>query len=518
MPLVYTDFDKPWTLRLGGHANQASKAVRMGCMGSRIHPGVGCRARPFVAGLILSLSVTDVARSALDDVVKTIPADALAAYVVDLRRDPVQTGASQSSFALAAYLIDQAQEFGLLAKLDPSTRTTLDLLATLPLVVAHPHTVVLQNVEAAARPGGSHRLGHLQTAIVLHTRGDNEKIEHRIQHFLKAYTNTEDTTLTPRSLHDVNLYQLRDRRLPEWAELSWGRIGDYYLVAFGAGAADAVVGTIVGPRPNLGAQKWFADAWEGLDANHASFAVHLRVDRLREAGDPGFVEKVDNVLKELELQTVERGLWTLGRRGDAMVARGIVRRGGRDELHRITSETAYKDLVETVVPEGTRWHAVIDLDPKVVIRAVSQGYLAARSPEKRGKISEFWTTLQAESGVGIEDEILSRLHAPLIVYNFPRHALDLPFAWTRAFPIRGDAGALREKLDRLLETAQVKLQQRGAMQLRHDPDGVWCLRIGLDGPSLAVTDRFLIISFSPEAVRQNVTHLRAPPGPALKPQ
>jgi hypothetical protein len=52
--------------------------------------------------------------------------------------------------------------------------------------------------------------------------------------------------------------------------------------------------------------------------------------------------------------------------------------------------------------------------------------------------------------------------------------------------------------------------------LRHDPDGVWYLHFGLEGPAIAVADRHLVISFSPAALRQNLAYLRTrtPPGPS----
>jgi len=96
----------------------------------------------------------------------------------------------------------------------------------------------------------------------------------------------------------------------------------------------------------------------------------------------------------------------------------------------------------------------------------------------------------------------------VVVHDYPPHALRLPPAWTILAGVDGDSGKLRANLDRLLEVARKELQNGGSMRLRRDDDGVWYLYVGLNGPALAVTDRWLLVSFSPEAVRQNIAFLQ----------
>ena len=43
--------------------------------------------------------------------------------------------------------------------------------------------------------------------------------------------------------------------------------------------------------------------------------------------------------------------------------------------------------------------------------------------------------------------------------------------------------------------------------IQHDDDGVWYLQYGIYGPALAVLDRWIVISFSPKAVRHNIARL-----------
>ena len=76
----------------------------------------------------------------------------------------------------------------------------------------------------------------------------------------------------------------------------------------------------------------------------------------------------------------------------------------------------------------------------------------------------------------------------------------------------------RSGLDRLLERYRQHLASASGRpggepgwfdwQLKHDPDGVWYLQAGIYGPALAVTEQWIVISYSPVAVRQNLAYLK----------
>ena len=50
-----------------------------------------------------------------------------------------------------------------------------------------------------------------------------------------------------------------------------------------------------------------------------------------------------------------------------------------------------------------------------------------------------------------------------------------------------------------------------APRVRREPDGVWVCQLGVINPALAVTDGWIIVSWSPEAVRANLQHLGQSP-------
>jgi hypothetical protein len=67
---------------------------------------------------------------------------------------------------------------------------------------------------------------------------------------------------------------------------------------------------------------------------------------------------------------------------------------------------------------------------------------------------------------------------------------------------------LRAAIDKLFTVWQSELREAAApVSLRRDADGIWNLFLGLEGPALGLSDRWLVISFSPAAVRQNLEFL-----------
>ncbi len=471
------------------------------------------------AGLAVALCAGGTARGIDEALLRAAPAGSCVVYFLDGAGQAKPQGGDDSGLlGMASFLIDRAHDFGLLSALPESTRTTLDVIASLPAVLEHAHTVMLLEARAEVRRGDSHRLGSLRAAVVVHTRGDNARIEQRIQHLLKAYANTEDSTLSTESPDGETIYRLRDRRLAEWVELSWGRVDDYYVLALGTDVMESVIKSLRGSAPRLAEEDWFRKSWQEVNGKAASFAVHLQFDRLRDVGEGSMARKVDTALREAGWPGAQRGLWTVGRRERAVVSRGVVLRNGKSEIHRITTDGPLSDDVRRAVPDEATWYATLEMPPRNVILSIAAGYLAMRSPKNQERIASYWRDVQSRAGVSIEEDLLPRLQPPWIIHDYPRHALNLPLAWTRMVKIDGDTEVFRSKLDRLMESVRDTMDPERVARLRRDDDGVWRLQLGLDGPALAVAEGYLILSFSSQAVRQNIARLRAAPaqtGPAM---
>lgn len=467
-----------------------------------------------VLGILLAICpCAHVASAVPPELLRAVPDDAEVVYW--LATPPKAEGqvTPPSTMGMAGLVIDQARDWGFLSQLDEASRIRLDVFSVIPLIHEFDHALMLLDIRATPRAGESHRLKTLQAALVMHTKGDNARIEHRIQHLLKSYTNSEDSTLTRREVKDGGVFLLRDRRAEDWFEVGWGRVGELYIVTVGAGAMDRALAALDGSHPNLSNDAWFRDGFDTLAGPVATFALQIRFDRLPGDDDEALARKVDQAARELGVTQVDRGLWTVVQRDRAIVAKGILRRQGRDELQWITGDALPDDQLAKVVPPQAAWYAVIRLDPAGFLRGVAQTYVAARSPAKRAKLLERWKSIEEKSGVNVERDLLSRLRPPLISHGYPKHAFGLPLAWTRVIPFDGDPAAFRRDLDKVMQAAADMMPQDEVSRLRCDEDGVWHLDFGIEGPALAVIDHHLIISFSPTAVRQNLLYLRSKSNP-----
>ena len=80
----------------------------------------------------------------------------------------------------------------------------------------------------------------------------------------------------------------------------------------------------------------------------------------------------------------------------------------------------------------------------------------------------------------------------------------------------GDAKVLRRNIEKAMmqmQSRNEKARQAGAgvltnlFRLQRDDDGLWYTQLGLLGPALAVTDKWLVLGYSQTAVRANLTLL-----------
>jgi len=463
-----------------------------------------------IATLVVALAVAGAGRrtwAVPAELARAVPDDVVAAYFVGGSHDkPPEAAAEgkQSSFEFATFLIDQAFDLGFLSAIGECTRAWLDALASVSVVLEHPHAVMLFDIRAEKTDEDSHRLAGLNAALVMHTKGRNERIEHRIQHLLGSFTNQDETTLETIEREGATTYRLRDRRLADWFVLTWGCIGDDFIVAIGDGSFDRVAAALQSPSSTVAADPWFLAAVDRLAAQDALFTLYVRYDQLRQSSRPELATRIDRVLQALQIGGCERGLWAVGYAGRAVEIRQSLRIGSSDESTVIAGAAVRDAPHAPLIPDSATAFAAIDMQPAVWFDRVRNAYLAGRSPANRARSCTYWRDIESRAGISFADDIFAFLDGPIVVHDFPKHALRLPPAWTIVAPIKGDADRLRRSVDGLLKMWQLELDAGSPMRLRHDDDGVWHLVVGVEGPALLVTDRNLLISFSPQAVRQNL--------------
>ncbi len=448
---------------------------------------------------------------------EAIPRDAVAAWVINGDESSTRTarhsgeasdpGRMDGTFALIRSLADQAERMGLFSELDDCVRGWIDSLLSLPIILDRPHAVALLDVSASARADGGHELASLRAAIIIHTRGDNDALVRRIRHLLNTYTNNEDTTLTERTIGGRTVFTLKDRRLPLWGTITWGPFENNYVIAIGEGAFESMSRAAAGRANTLAADPWVMSSLARMAGLPTDTVLYVGFDGLSRRMDSLFAQKVSAVKGALGLSGVERGLWVVGKRGRDVEVKGVLRRHRRDETVRIAGEKVLELETRLVIPDGASGYAVVDAEPLAILRGACTAYLASRSPHSREGIRAYWRGLEAAAGVSIERDIVAHLGGPIIIHDFPRHALGLPLAWTVIAPVVGDATALRGNIDRMVEVVENELARGSLIRLGCDSDGVWYAHWGLVGPALAVTDRWLVLGFSPSAVKENVRYL-----------
>ena len=437
-----------------------------------------------------------------------IPSDASAFLYLagpDSRRAP----GGGNGVALAGMLVDHARAMGLLADVDQSTRLWIDGLAALPLVLERSAAIVLLGIEAGPLKGGGHRFESGRFALILDVGDDDADIRSRIQHLLNSHANQQDSSIRQTTTQGRSWYTLMDRRLPDWAHIEWGRLGDAFVVTLGRGAMERIHRAFDHPDRSVARDAWFRDALTAAsppELHDLWFADFTRITAVMDAHLRG---KVEGVLRSLRLGDVERGLWVVGRDGRAVEAACYLRRDGSNRTEPIAGLRFANDVPRGVIPAEARNYAIIDGDPARFVRGVCDAYLSSRSPVARRGSRAFWRSLQEDAGVDIERDILARLAAPIIIHDHPQSAFRIPFLKTILIDIEGDAAPVRAAIDRFFNHVRTLWGDEVTFfKLTRDFDGVWYVAFGILGPAILVTDDYIIISFSPVAVRQNAALLR----------
>jgi len=516
---------------------------------------------PIPAGLVLTvvfflLSTAPIARGEIDALLSAVPSDALFVHLVrgpDLFQGESTAGSSEGAnrqlarTLLAGLAVDSAQRWGLLSNTSDSLRHWLDGIASAATALQFPHAVVVLDAAARARSDGGHELAGLHAAIILRTNGNNMPLVDRINHLLRSYTNREDTKLTEESDSARSRYRITDRRLPDWFCLEWGAVGDWYVVSVGKGAFLRIRSTIEGSGVSLATDQRCRNAWDRIGASRADLAWYLHVARLADPADAELAGKIRDVFAAFGMGDVRKAVAAV-RVCDQVVEIDacLVRPDGEERIRlagaRPPGENSRKEVPRhdtilsrrprlapcgrfdpnclrkagrfrpageeadrpSFIPDGALGYSIVQIAPGRLMHALRSAWLASRSEDGRESSLEFWRTVERRSGVSLDADIFARLGRYFVIHDYPPHPLHVPLLWTIAVPIERESEALREKLDRLFTYASGELARDDGWRLHRHDDGIWSLHLGIEGPAVYVGQEWVLISFSPVAVRMNL--------------
>ena len=213
------------------------------------------------AVLTLLATISSVVYALPPSIIRAVDRDASAVYFGYSENPYDPTVSTQNMLQTATVFIDQLDRMGMLANVDSSIRYWIDILTALNDIKDFPHAVVLYKINASPRDDGGHQLAQMKAALIIHTDGDNNRIERRIQHLLNRYTNNNEASLTIASVDGDPIYVLRNTQLPDWAMINWGVVGPYYVISIGKGVFHRTKSTINQPSKTLITDPWFGRAF-----------------------------------------------------------------------------------------------------------------------------------------------------------------------------------------------------------------------------------------------------------------
>ena len=441
-----------------------------------------------------------------------VPEDAIAAVLLDGVAAADGTGASATAERLAGVLLRHTRELGLLHQVDAVVGVVADAVSLHPQLAKYPRAVVLGDMRVKRLASGGFRLAGLGGGLVIVTGEEHAEVAKHVQALLNIYADSDAATLSSRQDYAATVHRLVDRRLPDWAVIEWGAVGDCYVIALGEGSFGRLAATASGRAGSLGAVAWVRGAHQTCRGHLARWEWYVDVRAGLDRLSVVMAELPGKVLEGLWLGDVSRGLWTVGPDCRAVDAACLLDLGGRDRYVQLTVTGAAAAEFDRVIPPEAKSAAVIRARPRELIPRACRSYLAARSPSTRHKLVAHWEAIEARLGINFADELLAKLGEHVIIHDYPKHPLRLPLLRTILIELRGPSDEVRASIDRLGRELSDYIaaadEVGGLLQLNRDADGVWYLQCGLYGPGLAVTDRWIVVSYSPQAVRRNVEHLR----------
>ncbi|MEW6251989.1 MAG: hypothetical protein AB1716_15210 [Planctomycetota bacterium] len=445
-------------------------------------------------------------------------------------------------------------ELGLTAAAEPLDRGTqlnVRIAEMLSTAVRYPYALAL--LDASARPIESNpsgrRLDKLSLILVVQSGTETEPFLRIIQKAVNEQTSGGQATLNDRTAERWTFQELRDARVPEWAAVAWGRIEGYFILTLGPDVWPAVAATAVGRCAAVAAEPWYAEA-RAKRRPHTLVEVFAATGPMVARLDPLVEGRASAFLQAWNSGGLERGHWALGLKGRALFCEAHLRRAG-ETITRVYADPDERDprLLATI-PDGTRY-AIYRYSAEKLLTRLCGGLAATQRPDFRAALEQRWSRLQEEFGFDAQRDLLAHLGERIITHNDPPHPLNIPIAMTTLIEIRDEPATVRRTLDALCAGWQATLdrlaEERAAQEaadagsgagspavphtrpaaddrraarrvarykagarLQRDDDGVWYIRfatggpawLGLAGPAWTVTDRFIVASWSPAALRE----------------
>lgn len=484
------------------------------------HHGRVAPARLVVLTAVVALSLTPPGALAIDPL-DVVPADTLLAWRG--QRFPDTTPVADQPGTLATLLDVGARLAG--KPLPPQTQIALRVIEALGAMVRYPHALAL--IDARAKPlvtdADARKVDQLKLVLAVQTRGKSEPFLRIVQKVINEQTDAQVADLRRVTLANGTYQELRDQRLADWAVVAWGEIDDCFVLTLGADVWPLVARTAAGDAPRLRDADWVVHARAAQRPNPL-IEIFVAVRDIRGRLDPFVHGRASDFFAAWHAADIERAHWAFGFAGDALFCEASFVKNGAP-VKRVFTELPPRDApFLRVVPPRARY-AVYQLPMGAMIPRFFAGIVATRDPAERRYANDVWNRIQSDYGFDAQRDLLSHFGDRWILHNYPPHPLHLPVAMTTLTEIHGDAPRVRDTIAiicRAWQDATDRLAAKTGVppwaNIITESDGVWYLQFGLiAGPACTVTDRYLITSWSPAALRDYLDTVGDAAGKRLPP-
>lgn len=462
-----------------------------------------------------------------DDPLDLIPAEAQLCWL----SQPAPTGTQPPAVAKLAAWLDLGSR--LVGKpLQGSALLWLRSFEAFGEVIKYPHALAL--IDAQAKPvgeGGSKRVDKMQVALVIDAGEDRAFVPRMIQRIINEQADTDSAVLTSRQAGPWKYQVLHDKRMEDWAVVAWGDMGRYTVVTLGEGVWEQVAKLAGGEGKPLSKDAWLAghrkrgaETTRGGGGSGTAGAttaprsaggcveVILNARGICERLDPVVANRATDFFAAWDANDVDRAHWTIGFEGRALYCRARFLRDGRDIERVFADPSVQPSPLRDAIPD-TADYAIFHVPARKFIPQLLNSLVATRGELLRDEVVRRWGEIEKKLEFSGQRDVLDHLGDYVALHNDPPHPLGLPFMVTMVVEIKEEPTKVRETVDKMcrgwqaaLEKANIDRPVPNPLVVTRDPDGVWYMQIGLAGPAWTVTDRFLIASWSPTALRMYMEH------------
>lgn len=389
------------------------------------------------------------------------------------------------------------------------------LLEAFGLMIRYPHVLALIDTRAKSgevRPE-TRKVDQLRFVLGIRAGSESEAFLRIIQKIVDEQFSDKQggAKLAVRTAGRWRYQELTVARLPEWCKLAWGRIGDDFVFSIGDEVWPQVAEVAAGKKPSLLTDEWVREH-RGTRGKDALIEIILAARSMRERLDPFVNNRATAFFKAWDAENLDRAHWAIGLEGRALYCVAHFMLGGQT-VRRVYADPEFRDdRTMAVIPEKARY-AIYKVPIDHTLPSLFAGLAATRGEDVQREVNRQWKAIQAEYKFDAQRDILAHLGERMVLHNDPPHPLRLPIAFTTLLEIREKPETVRQALETLCRAWQRGLEKatdegEPAGVLERASDGVWYLQFGpLTSLAWTTTDRYIIVSWSPAALRTYLSHV-----------